>query len=35
MSVRYKYTVVEDVSQREGKREVQVHGRERNESEGR
>ena len=30
--MRYKYTVVREMSQREDKREIQVHGRERSES---
>ena len=33
--MRYKYTVVRNTSQKEGKREIQVHGREKSESEGR
>ena len=33
--MRYKYMVVREVSQKEDKCEIQVHGRERSESEGR
>ena len=35
VSVRYKYAVVGDVSQREDKREIEVHGHGRYESEKR
>ena len=33
VSVRYKYTIVREVSQKKEEREIQVHGRERSESE--